>query len=289
MAIITWDKNSASAAKWAIIGLVVVVLILIAVAALVKKGPAQDVRKMAYSNVDLESFNEAFTKECPDISTCPMEQVSSFIGKYIDEGIPVDQIPRSFELRTDISARIAAQKSNLVTVKNFWENLDTLSSGIALGLLSHEDQLSWIDTLVSYNSADFCSRLYDLEPDKNPDVILGRDREGYGYFCHVKWIDTIYTLIYTVTQKQGNIDFFKDSPDYEIIKAKLCRDISKFATKTDYFNYLYGYGWSYVRQYRFCNIPLPESEVARIRELVNGGTRTDPEEEAYRQAYATLV
>ena len=287
MAIITWDKNSASAAKWAILGLVVVVLILIAVAAIVKKGPVPDARKQAFSAEGIDAFAAIFNQQCPTIATCPMAVVNAYVNRYIYEGYSIDAIPKVSEIRSKISGKLASQKIDLVNVNNFWENLDTLYSAISLEMLSKEEVVSWIKYLTSFDSANFCPRLYNMETDKNPDTILGRDIEGYGYFCHVKWVDTIYTLIVQDTQAQGNVDYFASEPNYEVIKTKLCRDISQFSTK-DYFDYLYGYGYAYVRIHRFCNVPLLDREVAKIKELLKE-TRTDPEEENFRQRYYKYV
>lgn len=252
--------------------------------------PTKNLEQKFYdSNFDFKEYTKLFEQDCPDLNTCDMEAIKKFVVKLIIENYTTQQIPRVDSIKQVVKARLKAQRANLTRVDNFWENYPTLVAGRALKILTDNEIEDWIKYLLSFNSTELCLHLYDLEPDKtrrySKYYIPLQDEKLYESYCHLRWADTIVTLV----PDYGEIISYLESLGFkeENVKQKLCKDIS-ILTKKDYFNFLSGFGLAYILNKVICSRTLNEQELQKLKQEMDQAGDT-PKTRYIKSIYQRLI
>ena len=222
--------------------------------------------------LDQEEYVGKFKEVCPDLNTCPGDELLLYVSKFIKEGFAQEAIPEIFEIKVVIKERLSKEDPSI----DFWNLHSELLLAEKISLLGPEEMDTWLTILSSINTEPFCKNIFE---QTGKFSIEGESN----FYCQLGINDILSTLITLKTKEQANVNYFES----EEITNEICKDISAYVL-TEEFDFVSGQGVAYLNYKTFCTWQLTSAEIGKIKAELNEPSTTITEKK-YKELFTSLI
>jgi hypothetical protein len=278
---------------WAFLGGIIGIVIIVLIATLLgtRQAPesAPSIDEDTIFSAELSTLYSAFSAQCPEISACSPGVISRYVSGNMRAGVPIGEIRHIDEILSRVSSLLQSQKADYKNPHTFWESDSVILLGVWLDIVEAEE---WLEFLTSINPSEFCSEVYQAEPDKplefNAFYVPLHSLNVYTARCILKFTEPISTILIYEGNDFPQIENLQVyGLDSDAIKKRFCVDLSPLIEEEN-FSFLTGTGLAYVKKRLLCNEPLLEHEVQAIMAALELEPETE-KQAFYQRVYSNLI